>query len=205
MAARPLVLYGMTSGVSAQGFIRGQAPFLRERGWDVALTCSDEADVARFAAGDGIVFHPVPLERNPSVLRDLGAAWSLFGLLRRLRPDVTLWGSPKASLLGVAACRVLRVPSVYVVHGLRLEGASGLARRVLTLLEAATCRLADVVVADGFELRRILEDRRIVRRGRVVVLADGSCNGVGPEVAAPATGTSWAWPPTTSSSPSPVA
>ncbi len=182
---RPLVLYGMTSGVSARGFIRGQAPFLRERGWDVALVCSDEADVARFAAEDGIDFHPVQLERNPSVLRDLRAVRSLFGLVRRLRPDVALWGSPKASLLGVLACRALRVPSVYVVHGLRLEGASGLGRRVLTLLEAATCRLADVVVADGFELRRTLEARRIVRRGRVVVLADGSCNGVGPEVAEP--------------------
>ncbi len=70
----PLVLYGMTSGVSARGFIAGQAGFLRERGWRVALVCSDEADVARFADEEGIEYLPVDLARNPSVRQDRAAS-----------------------------------------------------------------------------------------------------------------------------------
>ena len=175
----------MTSGVSARGFMRGQAPFLRERGWDVALMCSDEGDVERFAAEEGLSFCPVPLQRNPSLMQDVVAASRIVRLLRRLRPDVAHWGSPKASLIGVIACRALAIPSIYDVHGLRLEGARGPARVVLTVLEAITCRLADVVVADGYGCRRVLERHRIMPRGRVRVLADGSCNGVDDESASP--------------------
>ncbi|WP_377644197.1 glycosyltransferase family 4 protein [Oryzobacter terrae] len=183
--ARPLVLYGMTSGVSARGFIRGQAPFLRDRGWDVALLCNEEADVARFAAEEGMRFLPVPLERNPSWRSDLRAVRSLVGWLRGVRPSVAVWGTPKASLFGVAACRVLGVPTVYQVHGLRLEGASGVRRRVLAALESLTCRLATVVVPVGHELRESVAALSIVPANRVRLLADGSCNGVAPSTGSP--------------------
>ena len=53
---KSLVLYGMTSGVSVRGFIAGQAASLKERGWRVALTCSDDGGVAHFAQEEGIDF-----------------------------------------------------------------------------------------------------------------------------------------------------
>lgn len=177
---RSLVLYGMTSGVSARGFMAGQAGFLRERGWRVALACSDEGAVARFAQEEGIEFRPVDLARNPSPWHDLRGIASLWRVLRGERPEVTVWGSPKASLLGVLACRLQRVPSLYLIHGLRLEGATGLRRSVLRAAEALTCRLATVVVADGFELRALAEELRLAPAGRIRVLAEGSANGVGP-------------------------
>ncbi len=177
-AARRVVLYGMTSGVSAPGFMQGQGPFLHSRGWDVALTCSAEGGVADFAAAEGLQFWPLPLERTVSLRHDLAGWAALWRTIRRVQPDVTLWGSPKASLLGVLACRLQRVPAVYICHGLRLEGASGLARAVLWLLEWLTCRLATVVIADGFELRDLIERLHLARRGTAVVLAHGSANGV---------------------------
>lgn len=182
---RPVVLYGMTSGLSARGFIRGQAPFLRERGWDVALTCSDEGNVADFAAAEGIRFWPLPLERKPSLRHDIQGWGALRRTLRQVAPDAALWGSPKASLLGLLACRIRKIPAVYLLHGLRLEGASGLPRAVLHLLETVTCRLATVVVADGFALRDAAERLRLAPRGSVRVLAHGSANGVDPSPSAP--------------------
>lgn len=182
---RPLVLYGMTSGVSARGFMRGQAPFLREHGWDVALACSDEGGVQEFAQAEGLRFHQLPLERNPSLRHDIRAWRLLWRTLRTVAPDVTLWGSPKASLFGVLACRVQGIPAVYALHGLRLEGASGLRRVVLQLLETVTCRLATVVIADGFDLRDTAERLRLVRRGSAEVLAHGSANGVDPSAGEP--------------------
>jgi len=184
-ANAPLVLYGMTSGVSARGFIAGQAAFLREHGWRVALVCSDEGDVARFAGEDGIEYLPVDLARNPSVRQDLRGVVGLWRVLRRTRPAATVWGSPKASLLGVALCRALGIPSVYLIHGLRLEGSTGLRRLVLRVAETVTCRLATVVVSDGLELRALAERLRLAPAGRIRVLAQGSANGVGPHAAAP--------------------
>lgn len=182
---RSLVLYGMTSGVSARGFMAGQAGFLRERGWRVALTCSHEGGVGRFAEEEGIEFLPVELARNPSLYQDLRGIASLWRVLRSARPEVAVWGSPKASLLGVVACRLQRVPSLYLIHGLRLEGATGLRRSLLLAAEALTCRLATLVVADGFELQARAEELRLAPGRRIRVLAQGSANGVGPHGALP--------------------
>lgn len=179
------VLYGMTSGLSARGFIQGQAPYLRSRGWDVALVCSQAGDVREFAEEDGIDYYPIALERNPSLWQDLKGTVALMAAIRRIRPAVTVWGSPKASLLGVLASRVLGVPSVYVIHGLRLEGSAGLLRRILVAAERLTCLMASRVVADGHDLRALALRLRLVRPGKIVVLADGSSNGVGASDVAP--------------------
>ena len=181
----PTVLYGMTSGLSARGFIQGQAPFLRARGWDVALVCSQAGDVGEFAAQDGIVYYPVALERNPSLWQDLKGMVALVATIRRIRPVVTVWGSPKASLLGVLASRVLGVPSIYLIHGLRLEGSTGSLRRILVTAERLTCSMANRVVADGYDLRALAVRLRLVRAAKIVVLADGSANGVGAAEAEP--------------------
>lgn len=183
--ARPVVMYGMTSGLSARGFMGGQAPFLIKRGWEVVLACSDEGAVEQFATEEGIRYFPLPLERAPSLWDDIKGWRALWGTLRTVAPDVALWGSPKASLLGTLACRFQRIPAVYVLHGLRLEGASGLKRAVLRLLEAITCRLATVVVADGFALRDLAEQLKLVPRGSALVLAQGSANGVDSRLAPP--------------------
>lgn len=182
---RPVVLYGMTSGVSAPGFMRGQGPFLRQRGWDVVLACSAEGRAAEFAASEGLRFRPLPLERAPSVRNDVHGIRAVWRTVRQVAPDVAVWGSPKASLFGTLACRLQNVPTVYIVHGLRLEGASGLGRLVLLALEALTCRLATVVVADGYALRERAEALHLVPPGRAVVLAHGSANGVDPIPADP--------------------
>ncbi len=184
MGART-VLFGVTTGASAKPFIEGQAPFLRERGWAPWLLASPYPGIERFAAREGLSFEAVELERNPSPLADAMAFRAVVRALRRIRPDVTVWGSPKASLLGTLACRLLRIPAIYIIHGLRLEGASGLTRWMLWLAEWLTCRLATVVVADGYELRQVSERLRLVRPGVARILANGSANGVPTEAPDP--------------------
>lgn len=178
VSERRMVMYGITTGLAARGFMRGQAPYLREHGWDVALACSAEGGVEAFAAEEGLRFCPVPLERRPSVINDIKGWVALWRTLGEVSPDIAVWGSPKISLLGTLACRLRRIPAIYILHGLRLEGASGLGRIALRFFETVTCRLATVVVADGFALRDMAEQLRLVRRGSALVLAHGSANGV---------------------------
>jgi glycosyltransferase involved in cell wall biosynthesis len=99
-------------------------------------------------------------------------------LLRELRPDLVVLGSPKASLLGALAAASTRTPSLYVLHGLRLEGARGLARLAMTLLERLTARLANRVLVVGHDLRRTMVRLRIANPAKVTVLGSGSANGV---------------------------
>jgi glycosyltransferase involved in cell wall biosynthesis len=123
------------------------------------------------------------MERDTSPLRDLVALVRWIVLLRRLRPDVLNVGTPKAGLLGAVAGWVTRVPvRVYIMRGLRLEGArSRLQRTVLWLAERLTVLLATEVVCVSPSLRdEAVAWKLFGRRDRPVVLGQGSSNGVNP-------------------------
>jgi glycosyltransferase involved in cell wall biosynthesis len=124
------------------------------------------------------------MARDTSLLQDAVALIRWVVLLRRLKPDVLNVGTPKAGLLGSIAGWVTRVPvRVYVMRGLRLEGAhSRLQRAVLWLAERLTVLLATEVVCVSPSLRdEAIGWRLFGRRDRPVVLGKGSSNGVNPD------------------------
>lgn len=172
------VLFGTTDGVSVRSFFTGQFRFLVEQGWEVHLVCNDSASVGQFCNDEGAIFHPVSMTRSPSPSADLRSVFALIRLLRTVKPDVALWATPKAGLLGAVASRVANVPMTYSVNGLRLEGATGLLKSILWLSEWLAIRLAHRVTAVGRDLRSRMESLRLARPGTIEVLANGSANGV---------------------------
>jgi len=172
------LLFGVTSGVSAPGFFRGQFRHLATEGWDVYLTCADEGGPEAFARSEGATYLPLRVKRNPSPLSDLRSLVELYRIVRRVRPAVCVWGSPKLGTLGPLVSRVLGVPSVYVIHGLRLETATGPLRTVLTVTERLACACATRVVAVGHQLRARAVELGLVRPEKVTVIRNGSANGV---------------------------
>lgn len=169
----------VTSPVTATTFLDGYLQFLRDDGWDVTLICGPGEEVSAMAERAGVAFAPLPMEREPSPVKDLRALFAAWRLLRRLRPDVVVYATPKASLLGAVAGRVAGVPRrVYELWGLRLETASGLSRRVFAGLEALTMRCSTVVIANSPSLAARATEIRLNGRKRIVVLGEGSSHGV---------------------------
>ncbi|MGY1716255.1 glycosyltransferase family 4 protein [Geodermatophilus sp. SYSU D01106] len=178
---RPRIVYGITVPQSAATLLRGQLGWFRRQGWDVHLVTSPGAPLDAVAEREEITIHTLPMERDTSLLRDAVALARWIGLLRRLRPDVLNVGTPKAGLLGVLAGWLTRVPvRVYVMRGLRLEGArSRLQRTVLWAAERLTVLLATDVVCVSHSLRDEATTRKLFgRRDRPVVIGHGSSNGV---------------------------
>lgn len=180
----PVVVYGVTAGVSAYNLLRGQLAFMHDQGVDVLLVAAPGEHLIATGRREGVRTFAVDMSREIDVLRDIRAlvAWTL--LLWRERPDVINVGTPKAALLGAAAAFATRVPRrVYVVRGLRYEGASGRTRRVLMAMEWATVAMStDVVVVSRSVGAAMLRDRLLGRR-MPVLLGAGSSNGVdGPAV-----------------------
>lgn len=173
------VLYGITTGTSADKLLRGQLAALRRRGWDVVLAATAD-DRARFAAErEGVPLEEVPMAREISLAADARALVAWVRLLRRRRPDVLNVSTPKAGLLGGVAGALVRVPRrVYVMRGLRLEGAQGVLRAVLWTMERITVLAAtDVIVVSaslGAEARRL----GLLGRRRTWLVGGGSSNGV---------------------------
>lgn len=122
------------------------------------------------------------MERELSPRRDVVSFVRLLRLMRARRPDVVNYGTPKAALLTSVAAWICRVPRrVYVVRGLRYEGATGLQRSVLLFAERVASGLAtDVVAVSGSVASAYRRD--IAPRVSVVVIGRGSSNGVRPRV-----------------------
>ena len=120
---RPRLLVLTTHGMTLRLLARGQLRHLaEERGWDVSAACAPGADLEGAARQEEVEVTPIPaLRREISPAADLAALWQLHRLIRRLRPDLVVAGTPKAGFLGVLAARLARVPRVvYVLRGLRL-------------------------------------------------------------------------------------
>jgi glycosyltransferase involved in cell wall biosynthesis len=175
----PTVLYGVTVATSVQTLLRGQLGWLRDQGWDVHVACTPDDVFDRAAVREGFTPHALPMSRSMSPLRDLAALRSWLRLLRTVRPDVTNVSTPKAALLGSAAAWLARVPRrVYVVRGLRLEGASGPGRWLLWLAERLTIALATDVVVVSRSLGSALRAHGLLGRRPALLIGDGSSNGV---------------------------
>lgn len=183
------LVYGVTVPTSAVSLLRGQLEWMGSRGWDVHLVTSPGEEFGIVAARPGVTAHELAMQREPAPVADAKSLVAWIRLLRRLKPDVVSVGTPKAGLLGTIAAWVCRVPRrVYVVRGLRLEGASGPLAAILWVLERLTATLATDVVAVSHSLARELAARRLTPRRRpAVVIGSGSSNGVDAAAVAAAT------------------
>ena len=81
--------------------------------------------------------------------------YRLWMLLRRLKPDLVEFSTPKAGLLGNMAAWLCGVPgAIYMLRGLKLETATGLKRRILLAAERVAAASAHVVLCNSESLRR---------------------------------------------------
>ena len=176
--SRPLIVYGFSASLSA-GFYTGQPDFLRRAGYDVAVISSPGVEAEELAKGEGAALFPIEIAREISPLRDLRSLLQIYRLLRKLRPALTNFGTPKAGMLGGLAAFAARVPGrVYTLHGLRLETASGLRRALLWCAEWLACRTAHLTLCVSESLRKRAVELGVVHAGSARVLGSGTCNGV---------------------------
>lgn len=152
---------------------------LREAGFRVTLVCSPGELLDSTAAAAGVESAPIPMQRGIAPLRDFVSLVRLCILLRRLRPDVVEFSTPKASLLGTVAAALCGVRRrVYLLRGLKLEGASGSKRRMLLAFERLACRCAHVVLSNSASLRAEALALGLAPEGKLLMLGSGSSNGV---------------------------
>lgn len=171
------IVLGVTHARSLK-LMRGLPERLADEGWDVHIV-SDDGPEAEVYDHPHITLHSIAMERKPSLRADLRALRSWTVLLKKIAPDVVFVGTPKAALLGVIGAWLSNVPRrVYHLRGLRLESAKGVARKVYWLLEKLAFRLATEAIAVSSSLRQRVIDLKLVRPGKIVVLGQGSSNGV---------------------------
>lgn len=152
---------------------------LREAGFRVTLVSGPGELLLRTAAAEGVEWCSVSMRRQIAFFSDAVSLFRLCGLLRRVRPDLVEFSTPKAGLLGTLAARICRVPRrIYMLRGLRLERTNGVKRRLLLAAEKLAASSAHVVLCNSESLRASALAAGIAPAEKLRILGGGSSNGV---------------------------
>jgi glycosyltransferase involved in cell wall biosynthesis len=157
----------------------GRLRALREAGFRVTLVCSPGELLDKAAISEGVETIALPISRRIAPMADLVSLIRICRLLRRLRPDMTEFSTPKAGLLGTVAAWLCGVPlRVYLLRGLKLETASGFKRELLLATERVAAACAHIVLCNSESLLGEAEELGVAPLSKLHMLGKGSGNGV---------------------------
>jgi len=159
--------------------MEGQLADLKRRGFDVTVISAPGPLLDAVREREQVRALGVPMRRDPSPIADVLSLLGLVRALRRLKPDLVVAGTPKAGVLGVLAARLAGVPvTVYLLRGLRFEGARGGKRLMLVATEHLAGSLAHRVFANSESLRRRFVELGCASAEKTWVPGAGTSNGV---------------------------
>lgn len=159
--------------------LTGRLRALREAGFRVTLVCSPGELAERIAEREGVESIALSMQREIKPIADVVSLLRLWWLLLRLRPDMTEFSTPKAGLLGTFAALCAGVPErVYMLRGLKVEGTTGVKRRILLITERIASGCAQVVLCNSHSLRAEAISLGLAPAPKLQLIGDGSSNGV---------------------------
>ena len=171
------VLRITTADISLDRLLKGQLRFLNQF-YEVVGVASDTGVLNAVSEREGIRVVDVPMHREISLWNDLKSLYALYRLFRREKPFIVHANTPKGSLLSLVAAWVARIHNrIYLVTGLRYQGATGIMRVVLKMMERISCMFATVVIPEGNGVKKILIEDNICKNP-ANVLHYGNINGI---------------------------
>jgi len=175
---QPLAVVGITHSQTCL-VLRGRLRALRAAGFRVIVVSSPGVLLDQLAAEEGAGKLAIAMGRGMTPLADVRSFFGLWSALRRLRPQITEFSTPKAGLLGNLAAALCGVPTrIYMLRGLRLETASGNRRMLLRAAEWVASSCAHQVVCNSESLRGQAIALGIAPAEKLRLIANGSSNGV---------------------------
>jgi len=150
-----------------------------DRSYGKSLVVSSPGEALDRMTDRGIDTVALAMQREPSPVRDAAALIRWVRLLHQQRPQVVIALTPKASLLAMLASWATGVPRRgYLLVGLRADGATGLSKTVLRVMERITSAAATVVVANSPSLARRYLSLGLVPERKLRSTQPGSDHGV---------------------------
>jgi glycosyltransferase involved in cell wall biosynthesis len=165
--------------MTAHAFLKPQLASLVAGNWEVHLACSPDSGFQELSELPGINLHSIPMERNPSPVKDLVSLYRWSKLVRRIKPDIIVGSTPKAGLLSMLSGKWNNIPArIYHARGFRAQGLTGIKEKVALLAERRTVKAATRVLCDSVSLSNALVTAGCLDESARIVLGAGSCSGV---------------------------
>lgn len=177
VAARAIVT--STIPLTLASFHRELIRQLQAAGYKVTVVSSPGEHLQVLESELGVATTPVPMAREIDPLGDAAALRRWLAICRKVRPELVIAATPKASLLAMVAARATGVPKrLYYLGGLRLEGEVGRRRTLLAAMERLTGAAATVVVANSPSLVARARELRLFAPHKLHSTRPGSSHGV---------------------------
>ena len=172
------ICYVLTLGRTVKAFFLEQLSYLAENDFDVTVVCHDDCNLVDLL---DVRIHLVnlPIPRGISLWGNIKALWALQKLFRNEHFNLVQYSTPNAALLAALAATTAKVPiRNYHIMGFRYEGAHGIGRWILQMLERISCKYSTNLecVCQATLEKGILA--HIFPRDKVVVVGAGSTGGV---------------------------
>jgi glycosyltransferase involved in cell wall biosynthesis len=169
-------------GITAPGsvnLIAGQLRYFTDLGYDTYLMAPNHQRVIEYCQREGCTHLPVDLVREITPLKDLKALFQVLKHLRKVKPDVVNFGTPKVSLLGMIAAKILGIKNrIYTCRGFRFEHETGLKKTILVTMEKITARFAHQIICISNSVRDLGIESAIFSADKSLVIHKGSSNGI---------------------------
>ena len=160
------------------GFFKGNLKFLSEY-FEVCAISSKPDELKVVGESEGVRTHCIPMERPISLVKDIVCLFQFILFFIKERPYVVHGNTPKAAMLSMVAAWLTCVPvRIYMCHGLRYQGTSGMMRRLLILMERLSCACATRVICVSKGVRETFAEDGICSLKKSVVLGHGSATGL---------------------------
>lgn len=168
-------------GISAEGSIvlmEGQMRHFKSKGYDTYLLAPYSERVRQYCEKEGCTHIFINIKRDISVFHDIFILIKIFRIFLRMKPDIINLGTPKISLLGMIAGKLLGVPNrIYTCRGFRFEHEHGIKRMILVFMERITAYCAHKVICISPSLRNYGIGHNLFKAESAIVINKGSSNG----------------------------
>jgi glycosyltransferase involved in cell wall biosynthesis len=172
------ILIGITSA-SSYVLLKGSLEYLINKGYRVSLVSEYSDDLLKISKVVGFDFYQIRIKREISLLTDLLSFIEILILLRKLKPTICNFGTPKIALLGVIASRVLNVSKViYTCRGIRYFHETGFRRLLLKFFEKITIMCSHKTLFIAPSLESFIKSEFDIDYTKYLSILPGSSNGV---------------------------
>ncbi len=152
---------------------------MQSSGYDLTIVSSNGPELDLFKNELNCKIKSVNITRKISPWQDIKAIHNLYLFFKKEKFNIIHAHTPKGGLIGMIAAFLARVPNrVYTIHGMPLETATGLKRKLLWLAEWVTCKFATKILVVSKTLKQRVVQEKICKAEKMQILANGSACGI---------------------------
>lgn len=161
------------------GLLEGQLKFFKEKGFDTYLMSPKDQRSIDYCEREECVLLEIKIARNISIFQDLKSLFQIIGVLKRIKPHVVNFGTPKISLLGLLAAKYCGVDKrIYTCRGFRFEHEKGFFRWLLKKMDTVAAFCSTDVICISNSVKELGIKEGIFPENKCAVINKGSSNGI---------------------------